>query len=307
MKNVAIMGARGFVGKSLSLYLKDKYNVLPVTRDDFSFLDGDKVKEFIEKEKIDVIINCANQGGSRKTENDKTFVDVIGNNLKMFCNMESAMKPGMKMINFGSGAQYNKIRDLHKVNEDLIGEVLPTDDYGFSKYVMSKYLAGQSEKNIYNPIIFGLYGEYEDYTFKFISNAIIKNLLEMPIIINQNVIFDYMYVYDFLKIIELLIENDYSNKEFNITPTESVDLVSIANIINECGNYKSEITVKNPGLNYEYTGDNTRLLENIGKDFSFTSYKEGIQRLYKYYEMNLNSLDLEAIKKDELIKYCKTK
>ena len=32
-----------------------------------------------------------------------------------------------------------------------------------------------------------------------------------------------------LKIIELLIENDYSNKEFNITPTESVDLVSIAN------------------------------------------------------------------------------
>ena len=132
---------------------------------------------------------------------------------------------------------------------------------------MSEYLGVRESSNkpgiIYNPIIFGLYGQGEDYTFKFISNAIMKNLLEMPIVINQNVVFDYLYLGDFLKVMDKLIEEDVPNREFNITPTESIDLCSIVEIINEIGDFKSEVTVKNPGLNYQYTADNTRLLEMI--------------------------------------------
>lgn len=307
MKKIAIMGARGFVGKSLTEHLQEGYSVYPITRNEFSLLDENAVKEFIEKEKIDVVIHCANQGGSRKTGYDVQAPDVIGNNLKMFFNVERCLTPEQKLINFGSGAQYNKQRDLIKVSEDTIGEVLPKDDYGYSKYVMSKYIQAAGKENIYNPIIFGLFGKYEDYTFKFISNAIIKNLLKMPIVINQNVVFDYLYLGDFLRILDLAIETDFKNKEFNITPTESIDLVSIVNIINECGNFKSEVTVKNPGLNYQYTGDNKRLLENVGKDFAFTPYKQAIEELYQYYEEHLSELDTEAIRKDELIKYCKTK
>ena len=70
MKNVAILGARGFVGKSLNKYLDGRYNVLPITRADFNLLDSDAVKSFLQKKKIDVVINCANQGGSRKTGYD---------------------------------------------------------------------------------------------------------------------------------------------------------------------------------------------------------------------------------------------
>ena len=51
---------------------------------------------------------------------------------------QSKLKDGMKLINFGSGAQYNKARDLVKVKEDTIGTVIPKDDYGYSKYVMSE-------------------------------------------------------------------------------------------------------------------------------------------------------------------------
>lgn len=308
MKKIAIMGARGFVGKSLSEYLRERYEVYPITREQFSILDENAVKQFLEEKNIDVIIHCANQGGSRKTGYDVRTPDVIGNNLKMFFNIERCLRPEMKFINFGSGAQYNKSRDLVKVKEDTIGQVIPQDDYGYSKYVMSKYIQnGNVNDNIYNPIIFGLYGKYEDYTFKFISNAIIKNLLGMPIVINQNVVFDYLYLGDFLRIIECLIETDVPNKEFNITPTESIDLVSIADIINRCGKEKSEIIVKNPGLNYQYTGDNARLLENVGRNFAFTSYEDGITELYEYYASHIEELDTEAIRKDELLKYCKTK
>ena len=253
MKKIAIMGARGFVGKALTAHLQDKYTVYPITREQFSLLDEQAVTEFFEKENIDVVFHCANQGGSRKTGYDVAAPDVIGNNLKMFFNMERCLKDGMKLINFG------------------------------------------------------LYGQGEDYTFKFISNAIMKNLLEMPIVINQNVVFDYLYLGDFLKVMDKLIEEDVPNREFNITPTESIDLCSIVEIINEIGDFKSEVTVKNPGLNYQYTADNTRLLENMGNDFVFTSYKEGIKELYDYYKENLDRLDTEEIRKDELLKYCKTK
>lgn len=311
MKKIAIMGARGFVGKALTDHLQKQYTVFPITRNDFSLLDEEKIREFFEKEKIDVVFHCANQGGSRKTGYDEAAPDVIGNNLKMFFNVERCLRDGMKLVNFGSGAQYNKARDLVKIKEETAGLVIPKDDYGYSKYVMSEYIGVREHSDkpgvVYNPIIFGLYGQGEDYTFKFISNAIMKNLLGMPIVINQNVVFDYLYLGDFLRIMEGLVEEDYLNKEFNVTPTESIDLLTIVNIINEMGSFKSEVIVKNPGLNYQYTGDNGRLLENMGSGFEFTSYRDGIKELYEYYEENLEDLDSEAIRKDELLQYCKTK
>jgi GDP-L-fucose synthase len=216
----------------------------------------------------------------------------------------------MKLINFGSGAQYNKQRDLVNVSEDTLGEVMPQDAYGFSKLVMSKFINGQGKngKKIFNPIIFGLFGPFEDYTFKFISNACMKNILCMPIVINQNVRFDYLYIDDFMTIIDKIIEcDDMPNREFNITTTESITLTEIVDIINKIGKNKSEVTVRNPGLNYQYTGDNKKLLENMGNDFKFLTYEESIRRLYSYLEANIDSLDTEAILKDEYIKFCRTK
>lgn len=301
MKNLAITGARGFVGRSLSESFIEKYNIIPITRNTFNLLSFDETQKFFKQNQIDVIIHCANEGGSRKTGYDANSVDVIGNNLKMFYNLKSCLNPHMKMISFGSGAQYNKARDLIKVSENEIGMNIPHDDYGFSKYVISQ---NTKQDNLYIPIIFGLFGKYEDYRFKFISNSIIKNLLGLPIVINQNVIFDYMFIDDFIKIIDLYIENDYIEKQFNITPTNSIDLISIANCINNCSEYKSEIIVKNKGLNFQYTASNKRMLSDIG-DFSFSKYEDSISKTFNYYKENLNKIDVECIRKDEFINYCK--
>ena len=309
MKKTAILGAGGFVGRSLTAYLADKYEVLPVTRKNFSLLDEKAVENFIKTEKPDVIINCANEGGARKGGYSEA-TDIVANNLRMFYNIERCMTEDMKLINFGSGAQYNKQRDLINVKEETLAEVMPQDAYGFSKLAMSKYINAQTSKVIYNPIIFGLFGPFEDYTFKFISNACMKNILGMPIVINQNVRFDYLYIDDFLAVIERLIEADPSEipyREFNITTTESITLTEIVDIINKVGRNKSEVTVKNPGLNYQYTGDNSKLLENMGGSYKFLTYEESIRRLYNALESNLNNLDTEAIRRDEYIKFCKTK
>jgi hypothetical protein len=54
-------------------------------------------------------------------------------------------------------------------------------------WVTSKYI--EKSDSIVQIRIFGTYGEYENYRFKFITNAIVKNLLNLPIIINKNVYF----------------------------------------------------------------------------------------------------------------------
>ncbi len=304
MKKLLIMGDQSFTGKNLKNYFKNKYDVTGISRMDFDFLDEHAVTSYFSKNFFDVIINCSAQNVQRKIDSNFSQNDILGNNLKMFFNLENCLNSETKLINFGSGAQYNKHQDLIKVTESEIGVKLPDDDYGYSKYVISKYIRESNHDNIINAIIFGLYGSGEDYTFKFISNAIVKNLLQLPIIINQNVIFDYLYIEDFLRIVEYIIENDMIYKEFNLTPTISIDLYSIAKIINEISNFKSEIMILNPGKNYQYTGSNKLLMENLNHSFTFTNYIDGIKNLYQYYKQNISQLDTKFIYQDLTIKKC---
>ena len=89
---------------------------------------------------------------------------------------------------------------------------IPMDEYGFYKYVCAKY--SENSQNIYDLVIFGIYGKYEDYLYRFISNSIIKNLLKMPIVINQNVVFDYLYINDLVKIVGYFISHKPKYKIF---------------------------------------------------------------------------------------------
>ena len=72
----------------------------------------------------------------------------------------------------------------------------PLDEYGFYKSITSKYI--EKSQRIVQLRIFGAYGEYENYRFKFITNAIVK-IFETSIVINKNVYFDYIYIDDLVK------------------------------------------------------------------------------------------------------------
>ena len=50
----------------------------------------------------------------------------------------------------------------------------------------------------------------------------------MPIVINQNVRFDYLYVDDFIHILDYFIEHETKYRMFNVGTGSSIDLVTIA-------------------------------------------------------------------------------
>lgn len=296
MKSVFITGGLGFIGRNLMEKLTvDGYRVLAPSSSELNLLDEQAVDAFIRRETVDIIIHAANKGGGRDTMG---MVDVVHTNLRMFFNIVKHADKVEKIIHFGSGAEYGKHRSIFMATEDEACNALPHDGYGFYKSVCSRYIEHLGG-NILNLRIFACFGKYEDYRFKFISNAIVKNLLGLPITIRQNVNFDYVYVDDLVKMVLWAMTSHTVYKAYNITRGMSVDLLTLAGLINSVADSPSEIVVDIPELNREYTSSNRRIIEECPVDF--TPHSIAIGLLYEYYSKNLSSLDLEAVRQDGFI------
>lgn len=296
--NIFITGSNGFVGTHLREYLIADTDIKLFTPSskELDLSDEDAVDHYILQNKIDIIVHAANRGGGRDTLDMKSITEY---NLRIFFNIAKHEKNVKKIISFGSGAEYGKHKPIIEAKEDDYRSLFPLDEYGFYKSITSHYI--EKSQNIVQLRIFGAYGEYENYRYKFISNAIVKNLLHLPITINKNVYFDYIYIDNLVKIIDFFIHNDPKEKIYNVTTGTKVDLVTLSHYINNVSDFQSEITVLNEGLNNEYTSNNERLLKEL-ENFKFTSHQDAIAKMRCYFQKNLEQLDIQTIKEDPYIK-----
>lgn len=297
--NIFITGSNGFVGSHLKEYLSQnysKYTLFVPPSYELDLADESAVDNYILSNKIDIIIHLANRGGGRDVADMKNITEY---NLRIFFNIAKHEKNVKKIISFGSGAEYGKHKPIIDAKEEDYLKEQPHDEYGFYKSITSRYI--EKAENIVQLRIFGAYGEYENYRFKFISNAIVKNLLKLPIVINKNVYFDYIYIDDLVKMIDWFILNDSKEKIYNVTTGKKVDLITLANLVNETSDFNSDIRVLNDGFNSEYTSNNERLLKEMGT-FSFTSHKDAISKMREYFCYNLGNLDKETIINDPYLK-----
>lgn len=298
---VLIIGANGFIGRHLCEYFtkNSTYTLLTPSSKELNISQEDSVDAYMEAHKPEIIINCANRGGGR----DSTNQNIVHDNLRMFFNIVKHSDKVSKIIHFGSGAEYSKHKPIVDVKEEDADIAMPLDEYGFYKSICSKFIE-KSDNNL-NLRIFGCYGEYENYAFKFISNAIVKNLLHLPITINKNVFFDYIYVDDLVKIVDYFLHHNNKHKIYNLTTGKKIDLITLAHLINETSDFQSEIKVINEGLNNEYTSDNSRLMNEIG-GFEFTSHREAIIEMRHYYTAILDQIDRNKIEADPYLQLCAT-
>ncbi|MFZ2889317.1 NAD-dependent epimerase/dehydratase family protein [Sulfuricurvum sp.] len=298
---ILIIGANGFIGKHLREYFtkNSTYTLLTPDSKTLNIIDETSVDNYLHATQPDIIINCANRGGGRDSGNE----NIVHENLRMFFNIVKHSDKVSKIIHFGSGAEYSKHKSIVDAKEEDADIAIPLDEYGFYKSVCSKVIE-KSDNNL-NLRIFGCYGEYENYEFKFISNAIVKNLLHLPITINKNVFFDYIYVDDLVKIVGHFLDHECKHNVYNLTTGKKIDLITLANLINETSDFTSEIKVINDGLNNEYTSKNSRLINEINT-FEFTSHRTAIIEMRNYYASILDTIDREKIEADPYLKLCTT-
>ncbi len=289
--NILITGGSGYIGKNLAEYFSTKYHLFIPTHRELDILETDKISWFVADNHIDYIIHAANVGGKRSKKN---LSNVIGLNLKMFVNIIKQQSLVKRIIYFGSGAEFDKTRPIKNVKEEDLGKRIPINDYGFYKYVCSRLVENLTSKKIINLRLFGVYGKHEDYLIRFISNAIVKNLLLLPIDINQNVYFDYLYINDLVRITDYFIRHDSKYNIYNVASGLKIDLITIAAKINAISSHQSKIIIRKQGLNKEYTASNIRLTKEIA-GFKFTSIEEGISDLYQWYRKRLDLIDRKKI------------
>jgi len=153
-------------------------------------------------------------------------------------------------------------------------------------------------EHVYDFRIFGIFGKYEDYTIRFISNAICKALFGLPITLRQNKRFDYLWIDDLMPVLEHFIQNNPGEKAFNITPDKSVELLRIAEIVKNVSGKQIDIKVSTEGMGMEYSGDNS-LLHKEMPSLQFTPMETAIEMLYHWYESNQHIINKELLLTDK--------
>lgn len=290
MKKILITGAGGFIGRNLCEKLSDNYEIHAATRKVLDLLDAKQVEDYLRNCCFDVVIHTANIDDIKA--DDFSEYERLDGNLRMFLNLERCKNYYGKMYYFGSGAEYDMMHYIPGMKEEYFGTHIPQGVYGFSKYVMSKTCNG--ENNIYDLRLFGVYGKYERWEQRFISNAICRVLKGKDITMHKNVYFDYLWVDDLCKIMEWFIENKPKHKHYNVCRGSKIDLYSLACMVREILNSNCDIVVGEEGWKPEYTGNNERLMQEIG-EYPFAGFQESIAELCEYYKTVIDTIDEEKL------------
>lgn len=279
---VLVTGAGGFIGRNILPFLKKGNVLFTPEREELNLFNEQDVKNYIVKNKIEVIVHLANPNPTKYVE-DK--IDrMVRDSIQMFLSIYNSRNLVRKIIYLGSGAIYDKTLDIVNISEDQCFRSIPKDDYGFGKYVIHK-LGGD---NVYNFCVFGCYGP-GDAEYKFITHCILCCLRNEDITIKQDCLFDYMHVFDLGEIIAWAIKTNLKHNIYNACTGVKVSLLQIAKEVKKQMNSSSDIVILKNGYNKEYTASNRLLCEEF--KHTFINIKDGIKKQIEWEEKQFTGND----------------
>ena len=153
-------------------------------------------------------------------------------------------------------------------------------------------------QNVVELRIFSIFGKYEDYAIRFISNMICKAVFDLPLTIKQNRNYGFLYVDDLMPILDYFILHDCNYASYNVTPDSGIELYKAAEKVRALSGKDLPIIVGQPGMGLGYNGSNARLHSEI-TDLKLTDIDEAIRQLYQWYyeQKHLINRDLLLIDK----------
>ncbi len=290
MKRILLTGAgpHGFIGRNIAPPLREKYTLFTPSSKELNLTEYDAVAKYLDDNRIDTVVHGAAQSLIHTGPED-----VMLHDLQMFFNLDKLSKQLDKILYFGSGAVFDKRLPVSMVTEDDVGRSIPADYYGLNKYIMT--LHARNSANIYNLRLFGIFGKYEHWQSKFISNLCCKAVYGLPLTVRQNCMFDFLYIEDLAPIVIWFLENTPRYHDYNVCTGRPVDLVSIAETVRDVSGKALPIQVAADGWNKPYTADNKRLISEMGP-LALHDNKEAIRELYEYYQKNQNNIPIEVLK-----------
>src|SRR5574341_361614 len=288
---ILLTGGSGFIGRNiLESELAVKHTFYAPGHRELDLLDEVAVKEFFLTHAVDVVIHGAVRPGHRNAA-DPT--GQLYHNTRMYFNIVRNADRFHKMIYIGSGLVYDVRHYAPKMKEEYFDEHVPADEGGFSKYIIARHI--ERAENVVELRIFGIYGKYEDYSIRFISNMICKAMYDLPLTMNQNRLFDFLYIDDLMPILDYFILHDSKFKSYNVTPDSAIELYQAAEKVRAISGKDLPIVVGKSGMGLPYSGSNERLRSEI-TGLKLTQMDDAIKKLYRWYGENTS-----CIKRDVLL------
>ena len=290
MKRILLTGAgpHGFVGRNLAPRLREGYEVLTPSSRELDLRDYDAVARYLDDRRVDTVIHGALRSLVRTGPED-----IMLHDLRMFYNLEKLSGRLEKVLYFGSGAEFDKRLPMENIREEDLGRSVPVDYYGLEKYIMA--LHARESRNIYNLRLFGVFGKYERWQSKFISNLCCKAAYGLPLTVRQNCMFDFLCVDDLAPIVIWFLGHRPQYHDYNVCTGEPIDLVSIAETVLEVSGKELPILVAREGWNLAYTADPGRLAGEMG-GLCLRSMRSAIAELYEYYQEHRSEVSFDELK-----------
>ncbi len=274
---VLITGGGGFIGRNLFQDLRQHHEVLAPTRAQLDLMNEDAVRHYLRQHVFDVVVHSATVRANRRIGAPPNLMQ---QNCRMYFNLARSSDAFGKLLFLSSAAVYDRRTPVVRVPETSFDRSVPTDPYGFAKYLCGQH--ARLASNIFDLRLFGVFGPHEDWEIRFLSNACCRAVWDLPVLLKQNVRFDYLDVADLALVMQWFIENQPRHQAYNVCTGRAIDLTAFARKVVRASCKNLAVNVLEPGLGAEYSGDNRRLLEEI-PGLQFRSPDDSINSLYRWY------------------------
>ena len=290
---VMVSGGSGFIGRHIVRRLAARHEVFAPTHAELDLTDADAVRRWLREHEVDAVVHAAVKPGHR---NASDLAALCETNLRQFFSLVRCRAAFGRFVVLTSGGVYGVQRSLAGVSEDVLGEVVPADEHGFSKYVEALWLSNDAEAVELRPL--GVYGPREDYAIRFISNACCKALFGLPITLRGDRRFSYVWVEDVAAIVELALgdgrDGGLPAGAYNVTPLAPVRLFEVAEMVVAVSGNRVPIVVAEDGMGLDYYGDGGKLRAAL-PDWTPMSMTEGVANLYRWYADHSDAVDRSAL------------
>ena len=199
----------------------------------------------------------------------------------MFENLIANRDKFKFMINFGSGAEFDRSLEIKNATEEEVLEKTPSDFYGFSKNLIAKRIYGIND-NIVNLRIFNCFGENE-LSDRMIKANCIRHLQKQEMVVYTNKMMDFFYIQDLYKVVKYYLSNFDKGVpiDLNLCYEEKTDLIGITELIITLTGQSNNVKLVDEVNGRSYTGDPTKL---SALNIEMGGIESGILQVYKFIQ-----------------------
>ena len=296
---VLVTGGSGFLGRRLKLYKPDW---IYTSSKDYDLTKTLEVKQMFKDIKPDAVVHLAARVGGIKdnAENQALF---YYQNVMMNTNVvhEAYLAGIPRVLSSLSTCAYPDKLEHYPFSEKDFHKGMPTEtnfSYGYSKRMLHVQSAAYRKQYGMNYSTFcpsNLYGpqdHFGDERSHFVASLVHKfaNFCDNEVIELWGTgmpLRQQLYVDDLCEILPMLLEKHNSDVPLIVAPKENLSIFKMSQILADIQNDKTISFKFNGRLDGQHRkdGDNSMFLDLVG-DYNFTSFREGIDKTYKWYIEN---------------------